>query len=77
MYAILPVSSKLYPSLCNLTLFLTHQIFTVKKNPNEACNPLLGRKDVFGVILGILFACITIIWAGYRYTAESVVGGER
>lgn len=48
----------------------------VTKNPNQACNPQLGKEDVGGIIIGISLALISLAWTGFSYTAGKAVGDE-
>jgi serine incorporator 1/3 len=50
---------------------------TVGKNPNEQCNPFLGKQDVLGIILGVGMTLISLGWTGWSYTAEDKIGGKK
>jgi serine incorporator 1/3 len=49
----------------------------VGKNPNEQCNPFLGKQDVLGIILGVGMTLISLGWTGWSYTAEDKIGGKK
>jgi hypothetical protein len=42
----------------------------VSKNPNGACNPLLGQSDRLSIALGIIITIMSLGWTGWSYTAE-------
>jgi len=55
--------------------YATYLCFTsVSKNPNGECNPKLGEDDVVGIVLGILFALLSLSWAGWSFTAANKLG---
>lgn len=55
----------------------TYLCFTaISKNPNEVCNPRMGKRDVLGIVLGISFTLLSMAWAGYSYTAHKPVNAS-
>lgn len=47
----------------------------VSKNPDAECNPHLGDESIWSVVIGLLFAFVSLLWAGWSYTADSRLGG--
>lgn len=44
--------------------------FSVNRNPNQACNPALGRNDLGPIILGLIVTFVSVTWTGWSYHAE-------
>jgi len=67
-------TGSLLTSAC-LTLYVTYLCGTsVSKNPNAECNPKLGETSTWSIILGLLLAFISLIWAGWSYTSDKRLG---
>ncbi len=47
----------------------------VSKNPNAVCNPKLGETSTWSIVLGLLIAFISLMWAGWSYTTDKRLGG--
>jgi len=64
----------LLTSAC-LTLYATYLCGTaVSKNPNAECNPKLGETSTWSIVLGLLVAFISLMWAGWSYTSDNRLG---
>lgn len=48
----------------------------VSKNPNAVCNPTLGGDDIWGIVLGLCFTMVSLIWTGWSWTAEERLNAE-
>lgn len=42
----------------------------VTKNPDSACNPMLGAPTIANIVLGLVVSCISLAYTGWSYTAE-------
>ena len=49
----------------------------VSKNPDSTCNPKLGENDPASVAVGLILAGVSLLWAGWSYTADDRVGGGK
>ena len=43
---------------------------SMTKNPDTNCNPLLGKNDTIGIVIGIGITVLSMAWVGYSLTAE-------
>lgn len=61
-----------------MTLYATYLCgAAVSKNPDATCNPKLGEKDTWSIVIGLLIAFITLTWAGWSYTTDKRLGGSQ
>lgn len=68
--------SSLFTSAAVFT-YSTYLCFTaVSKNPNENCNPKVGEKDQFSIVLGICITLLSLSWTGWSLTAHKAVGAD-
>merc|ERR1712013_620486 len=47
----------------------------VSKNPDPICNPKLGETGTWSIVLGLLIAFVSLLWAGWSYTTDKRLGG--
>lgn len=45
------------------------------KNPLPTCNPMLGETSTWSIVVGLLFALISLTWTGFSYTSDKRLGG--
>ena len=45
------------------------------ENPNAFCNPTLGETSTWSIVVGLLFALISLTWTGFSYTSDKRLGG--
>lgn len=68
-------TGSLLTSAC-MTLYATYLCgAAVSKNPDAACNPKLGETSTWSIIIGLLIAFISLMWAGWSYTTDKRLGG--
>jgi len=48
----------------------------VSKNPDAECNPKLGESSTWSIVIGLLIAFISLMWAGWSYTTDKRLGGS-
>ena len=59
-----------------MTIYATYLCgAAVAKNPDGICNPTLGETSTWSIIVGLLFALISLTWTGFSYTSDKRVGG--
>ena len=59
-----------------MTIYATYLCgAAVSKNPDAQCNPHLGEESIWSAVIGLLFAFVSLLWAGWSYTADSRLGG--
>ena len=59
-----------------MTIYATYLCgAAVSKNPDAECNPHLGDESILSLVIGLLFAFVSLLWAGWSYTADSRLGG--
>lgn len=68
-------TGSLLTSAC-MTLYATYLCgAAVSKNPNPLCNPKLGEKTVWSIVLGLFIAFISLMWIGWSNTTDERLGG--
>lgn len=68
-------TGSLLTSAC-MTIYATYLCgAAVTKNPNPECNPNLGEKSIWSVVLGLLLAFISLMWVGWSNTTDERLGG--
>ena len=61
-----------------LTAFKPHVLTYVNdhpENPLPTCNPMLGETSTWSIVVGLLFALISLTWTGFSYTSDKRLGG--
>lgn len=60
-----------------LSLYATYLVGNaMTKNPDEDCNPRLGKTDTLGIMIGIGIIVVSLAWLGYSVTAEERLAGS-
>jgi len=60
-----------------ISLYVVYLAFSiVSKNPEEKCNPRLGRNDALGVTIGLTLTFISLAWTGWSWSAEERLNVE-
>jgi hypothetical protein len=68
-------TSSLLTSAC-MTLYATYLCGSaISQNPNAECNPFLGEKSTWNIVLGLAMAFISLTWTGWSYTTDEHLGG--
>ncbi len=62
-------------AMCLYAAYLAFSI--VSKNPNQTCNPNLGKNDVVGIVFGLFFTFLSLAWTGWSWSAEERLSIER
>jgi hypothetical protein len=69
-------TGSLLTSAC-MTLYATYLCgAAVSKNPNPECNPNLGEKSIWSIVLGLLIAFISLMWVGWSNTTDERLRGR-
>ena len=59
-----------------MTIYATYLCgAAVAKNPLPTCNPMLGETSTWSIVVGLLFALISLTWTGFSYTSDKRLGG--
>eukprot|EP01083_Nonionella_stella_P069419 185062_1 len=68
-------NGSLLTSAC-MTVYATYLCgAAVSKNPDGVCNPKLGEKGTWSIVIGLLIAFISLMWTGWSYTTDKRLGG--
>ena len=59
-----------------MTIYATYLCgASVSRNPDTICNPVLGETSTWSIVVGLLFALISLTWTGFSYTSDKRLGG--